>query len=870
MSSVPAFGVQPRRQWPLWLVLVAGLAWAGAALAAIFAHHDGVLAAAAALCPPLIVIFLAASLVPAAGRRPDVDDIEARLSGAASGAAQLETYLQGVDAALARCADQTARLAESASADGQGLLASAASLRAAGEAVVAASGQAERSATTLLAAMPGIARQGGEIDSVLRQLGTDATRQVRAIESMLITVRARGVEAESQADSTVARLTKLLADIDGASRRTTDDIAKRAYALDAAATGVLERTTAVLESAGEQLAVHAQAVEQRLTGARSEIEQIAGEGARRVGQRLDLLLAAAGQLRQLFATHEEQTERVFTGTDQHLAGLPARLDALRAAGEQAVQAVAAGAESVHTQLADLRTPIAASAAGIRATSEQVVQLRAAADDLAAGLDAQLPATAARLREFEAAAAALTAEAALLDSALTAGVARAAEAGSQIGDANAHAQALSDDTLTRLAAQLAAALGSTAELAAAIRATVPIAEQAHGTVADQLASLHTRLGHVHADGLANLDALAERSAAAHEDLNQLALPLEHARGVLGDMEGQLSGLAVAADDLGRGLDAQLPKTAAALQTLIAGAATLLDRVDALRAAMADGAATIGDASQGFAHQQTALTAAAAALAGHFEAATGQLDRLRAEAGMLAAETADQIDPQFARIRALADESAGAMRAVLSGVVAETSRALDAAGAASAETAFGAPIRIQLAAIEDASARADGAAQGAALRIAGETASLGRAVDALEAKVAEMDTRLDVRARDTLSARSTRLLGMLQEASVDVAGLLSIDAGEGAWMRYLRGDRSLFARRTARLIDRETITRIARHYTYDVRFQEEATRYLEIFETLTRRLLSDPDGEALTAAMVSSDLGKVYVAIARATGRWRPAA
>ena len=113
-------------------------------------------------------------------------------------------------------------------------------------------------------------------------------------------------------------------------------------------------------------------------------------------------------------------------------------------------------------------------------------------------------------------------------------------------------------------------------------------------------------------------------------------------------------------------------------------------------------------------------------------------------------------------------------------------------------------------------------------------------------------------------------MLNAASVDVARLLSVDAGEQAWDRYRKGDRGIFARNTVKLADRGMNEKIARHFAHDPAFTDEATHYLDMFEKLSRRLESDPDGENLLATIVSSDIGKLYVAIARATGRWSPAA
>ena len=86
---------------------------------------------------------------------------------------------------------------------------------------------------------------------------------------------------------------------------------------------------------------------------------------------------------------------------------------------------------------------------------------------------------------------------------------------------------------------------------------------------------------------------------------------------------------------------------------------------------------------------------------------------------------------------------------------------------------APIRLQIASLEDASVKAADAAATASERLSGQLVDLLRVIAETEARVDEVDTRMDVRARDTLAARSLRLVDSLQEASVDIAKLLAID-------------------------------------------------------------------------------------------------
>jgi hypothetical protein len=148
-------------------------------------------------------------------------------------------------------------------------------------------------------------------------------------------------------------------------------------------------------------------------------------------------------------------------------------------------------------------------------------------------------------------------------------------------------------------------------------------------------------------------------------------------------------------------------------------------------------------------------------------------------------------------------------------------------------------------------------------------LAATVDTVEKRIGDVETRFTVRARDTLAARSTRLINQLNAASVDVAGLLAISVDNADWNTCLGGDRGIFARAVANRIDRETGREMARLFQHDTEFQAEAVRFCDIFEDLITRLLGDGDGATLASMMLSSDLGKIYVATADAAKRLPPA-
>ena len=80
--------------------------------------------------------------------------------------------------------------------------------------------------------------------------------------------------------------------------------------------------------------------------------------------------------------------------------------------------------------------------------------------------------------------------------------------------------------------------------------------------------------------------------------------------------------------------------------------------------------------------------------------------------------------------------------------------------------------------------------------------------------------------------------------------------------MKGDRGVFTRRAVRLLDSGEAREVQRHYDQELDFREQVNRYINDFETMLRRVLADGDGNALAVTLLSSDMGKLYVALAQA--------
>jgi hypothetical protein len=79
--------------------------------------------------------------------------------------------------------------------------------------------------------------------------------------------------------------------------------------------------------------------------------------------------------------------------------------------------------------------------------------------------------------------------------------------------------------------------------------------------------------------------------------------------------------------------------------------------------------------------------------------------------------------------------------------------------------------------------------------------------------------------------------------------------------------VFTSRAVRLIGGSESRAIRAHYESDVEFQRSVNRYVADFEAMLRRVLAERDGGMIAVTLMSSDMGKLYGALAQAIDRLR---
>ncbi len=419
----------------------------------------------------------------------------------------------------------------------------------------------------------------------------------------------------------------------------------------------------------------------------------------------------------------------------------------------------------------------------------------------------------------------------------------------------------------IAQRLESLLGTTEQLGSQLEAQATRSRGLIDEVERGFGVLDAKLGNSANAGTAILTAMSEKMAEARDAIFRLGEPIANTQAALEAVEAKVGDIGTAGDAVMQTLGSALPNALPKIEDMTLRLADLHDRVDALAAPMAASGDAIAVARGHFDTASTSLETATARFAAELAEARGVLDSLEARTGDTALSASTQLIEVFGRVREIANQTAGTMRETLSRVVEEAEQALDSAGSSRAETAFGAPIRAQLADIESAHRSAESSAQTAVERISQRLIGLAETVAVVERRIDEVDSRYEIHLRDDIARRSGTLLESLQGVSIDIAKLLSVDIDDKAWEGYLKGDKSVFTRRMVRLFDKETERAISRHFSHDPPFREQASRYMVEFESLIKSVLPDREGKTLAITLLSSDVGKLYVALAQATERLR---
>jgi hypothetical protein len=413
-----------------------------------------------------------------------------------------------------------------------------------------------------------------------------------------------------------------------------------------------------------------------------------------------------------------------------------------------------------------------------------------------------------------------------------------------------------------------------------------------TLDQRLAEFDDRVAERQEDHLAHVAGLAERGDA-------LALRLAE----LGEQMAQLSaqgretqdGLAEAAG----GLAARLGES----QALIAGSGTSIarltdDSVRLLELIRSSAEHTGEDLPRALGEAEQRLVA--------FERQTGSLRDLIADAetkgetlaahvetaratGNATLEELTALETRLAELARQSDEVAGKARGelqdaiatleqaatgVVAGLRAEQVEAIrDMAERIGAESsdAIVRTVRANaasaIAELESATLQAGHSGREVALQLRDQLAVVNELAGNLERRVAHAKEQAEEKLDHDFTRRMALINESLNSSAIDISKAFANDVTDTAWASYLRGDRGIFTRRAVRLLDNQQARAIAEIYEDEPDFRETVNRYIHDFEAMLRGVLSTRDGNAMAVTLLSSDIGKLYVALAQAIDRLR---
>jgi hypothetical protein len=646
----------------------------------------------------------------------------------------------------------------------------------------------------------------------------------------------RAVAAMNQESRALETLLGAVAIRLGENRAQLSDEAARLMALGDEASDRLGRAARELASAGGEVSRGAQALDNAAAAARVDI-----------GVLLTDLPRAEEQARAM----AESLRGAGLGAHEQAAALEGYLAALSARGREADEVVGGAAQRLCAQVARIDS---SAGAAVERMDEAAARMNAA-----------------------------------VDGALT----RAADAVDQArGGLETHGQALlamveqgrasfegaGADAAARLSAQLETIGGAIGTLADRLSAQEQASQALVASIAAKVAELDGQLATLGESGEAQNARLTQSIGVLRDVNRQLQAEVEAGSVASGQLIDRTHEMAEALN----GVSGQFRELLIGALTEVEGQAertresvkSVVPSMEAVQAAAALAAESMGQSEASARRQRESLDAMLATVRDAVGQAEEKLRSLGTAVGetdgaaaRLAQETGPQLIDALVRVREAANQAASHARDAIASVIPESVAALTDASREAVAQAVAEPVQDQLDEIAGAAQRAMAVARQASERLTRQLLVMSETAAAVEDRISEDQAAREERDAGAMSRRVSLLIEALNSTAIDVNKLLSNEVADTAWAAYLKGDRGVFTRRAVRLLDSGEAREILRHYDEDPDFHEQVNRYIHDFEAMLRRILAEREGATLGVTLLSSDMGKLYVALAQAIERLR---
>jgi predicted nucleic acid-binding Zn-ribbon protein len=291
----------------------------------------------------------------------------------------------------------------------------------------------------------------------------------------------------------------------------------------------------------------------------------------------------------------------------------------------------------------------------------------------------------------------------------------------------------------------------------------------------------------------------------------------------------------------------------------------DLSESLRTAASDARAQMRDSEVSLAQNTALLTEEAGLAKANLEALTLSLEDCSNRLGQAGRQSNDtltrvqDINQQLETSREAFENQAAAIN-----IATQTAESrIEQMNALMAEAAQAVEI-----AAASASAAADTANQSLGAqseKLAAAAHEIEKSADELLAHSNRFESKVTAKGGEDFAKSSSFLIESLASQAIDIHRVLDTDIPDTVWQKYLKGDRSVFARRAVRLANSQTKNLIVRKFREDSEFRDHAQRFIREFEKLiAHAITADPSGP-LSITLISSEMGKLYVLLAQSLNR-----
>jgi hypothetical protein len=701
----------------------------------------------------------------------------------------------------------------------------------------------------LLHDLPRAEEQARAVAAAMREAGLSAHEQAGALEGQLGALAARGREADEAVGGAAQRLGAHVARIESSAGSAKERINEAAGALTATVDGALARASDAVEATRSALETQGTALLAGIEQSRAAFEETGAAASRSLSERLEHIGAQLAVLGASLASQDAASHALVTGLSRELGELETRFAALNRSGGESHQRLAASLSDVRGSVQALHEEIGAGDVQAGMLTSRTRDITEALNGLSAQLQTEIPD-------------ALTSVEAQAD--------RTREAAEAIGPSVESARSLADNVYAA-GARLEVLSGTLAAQEQASRAVLEGIETEIGKIDGRFAQLREA-------GEFNAGRLTGAMAEVRESLQALHAEVRGGHEVTGLTVERAQALQQLLSGLSAQLTGDIPASLASVeeQSARAGAAAraILPDVETVQAAAGAAASSLNQGEDSIRRQQEELGRLLATIADSVGQAEARVRELAGAAGEADSEaqrlvntTAPELIDALVRVREAAQQAAGHAREAIAAVIPDSVAALAEASRDAVSEAVTEPVQEKLQQLGIMSDAAVASARRASERLTRQLVTIGETAAAIEARIDSERRVREEKDAESLSRRVALLIESLNSTAIDVTKILSNEVTDTAWSAYLKGDRGVFTRRAVRLLDSGEAREIMRHYENETEFREQVNRYIHDFESMLRRVLADKDGSPLSITLLSSDMGKLYVALAQAIERLR---